>query len=50
MALKKKLTNFISKNNLHGIDRMVPFGRAFDMGHIWDGFDIISSLSRKISE
>ena len=47
---KKKLTNFISKNNLHGIDRMVPFGRAFDMGHIWDGFDIISSLSRKISE
>lgn len=47
---KKQLTNFISKNNLQGIDRIVPFGRAFDMSHIWDGFDIISSLSRKISE
>ena len=47
---KKKLTNFITRNNLIGIDRIVPFGRAFDMSHIWDGFDIISSLSRKISD
>ncbi len=47
---KKELTNLIFKNNLKGIDRIVPFGRAFDMGHIWDGFDIILSLSRKISE
>lgn len=47
---KKKLTNLISKNNLKGIDRIVPFGRAFDMGHVWDGIDIILSLSRKISE
>ncbi len=47
---KEQLTNFILKNNLKGIDRIVPFGRAFDMGHIWDGFDIISSLSRKICE
>ena len=47
---KEQLINLISKNNLRGIDRIVPFGRAFDMGHVWDGFDIISSLSRKISE
>mgnify|MGYP001183116939 CR=1 FL=1 len=47
---KKELTNLILKNNLKGVDRIVPFGRAFDMGHIWDGFDIISSLSRKVSE
>ena len=47
---KEQLINLISKNNLRGIDRIVPFGRAFDMGHIWDGFDIISSLSRKINE
>jgi hypothetical protein len=47
---KEQLINLISKNNLRGIDRIVPFGRAFDMGHIWDGFDIISSLSRKIAE
>ena len=47
---KEELLSLISKNNLKGIDRIVPFGRAFDMNHIWDGFDIISSLSRKISE
>ena len=47
---KEYLTNLISKNNLKGIDRIVPFGRAFDMGQVWDGFDIILSLSRKISE
>ena len=47
---KEELLSLISKNNFKGIDRIVPFGRAFDMSHIWDGFDIISSLSRKISE
>ena len=47
---KEELLSLISKNNFKGIDRIVPFGRAFDMNHIWDGFDIISSLSRKISE
>ena len=47
---KEELISYISKNNFNGIDRIVSFGRAFDMGHIWDGFDIISSLSRKIGE
>ena len=31
-----------------GVDRVVPIGRAFDMGPFWDGFDIIQSLSRRI--
>ena len=47
---KEELLSCISKNNFNGIDRIAPLGRAFDMGHIWDGFDIISSLSRKIGE
>ena len=31
---KNILKNFIIQNNLKGIDRIVPFGRAFDMGLI----------------
>jgi hypothetical protein len=47
---KNILKNFIIQNNLKGIDRIVPFGRAFDMGLIWDGFDIVRSMSRIVAE
>ena len=33
---------------LEGIDRIVPVGRAVEMDIWWDGYDIISSLSRRI--
>lgn len=46
---KKNLENLIIKHNLKGVDRLVPIGRAFDMGEIWDGYDIIKSLSRTIA-
>lgn len=31
-----------------GIDRIVPVGQALDIGLVWDGLDIISTLSRII--
>ena len=46
---RKMIEKTILRNGLNGIDRMVPFGRAFDMGPKWDGYDIIFSLSRIIS-
>lgn len=45
---KDKLVEFILNNNLQGIDRIVPIGSALDIGVIWDGYDIIGSLSRII--
>jgi len=45
---REALKEFIFKNNLLGIDRIVPIGMAFDMDIIWDGYDIVSVLSRKI--
>ncbi len=42
------LRNFVTVNRLPGIDRVVPIGRALDMGFVWDGFDTISSLSRLV--
>ncbi len=39
---------FVIKNRLSGIDRIVPVGSALDIGVIWDGYDIVKSLSRII--
>jgi len=43
------IKKMILKNNIKGIDRIVPLGRAFDLGLEWDGIDVIYSLSRTIS-
>ena len=32
-----------------GIDRIVPIGSALDIGVVWDGYDLIETLSRIIS-
>ena len=46
---KNKILDMLIKNNSIGVDRLVPIGRAIDISPIWDGYDIISSLSRRIS-
>ena len=45
---KSELLGFVVKNRLSGIDRIVPVGKALDMDVIWDGYDIVRSLSRNI--
>lgn len=32
-----------------GIDRVVPIGQALNMGVIWDGYDVIATLSRIVA-
>ena len=44
-ALQQDLIN----NNIQGIDRIVPIGKAMDIGPIWDGHDLIRELSREIT-
>lgn len=43
------LQDWVLKNNLRGIDRIVPFGKAMDINVIWDGYDIIKMLSRIVN-
>jgi hypothetical protein len=43
---REQLERFVVENRLRGVDRIVPVGKALDMGIIWDGYDIISNLSR----
>jgi hypothetical protein len=42
----KELACFVARNRLSGIDRIVPVGKALDISLIWDGFDLIRTLSR----
>ena len=46
----KKIKNFVIESGLSGVDRIVPVGRALDMNLIWDGKDLIFSLSRIIAK
>ena len=43
---KQDLAAFVASNRLRGIDRIVPVGKALDIGLLWDGFDLIRTLSR----
>jgi hypothetical protein len=46
---RKELSDFLKFNRLNGIDRVVPFGKTMDFDLIWDGYDLILSLSRECS-
>lgn len=45
---KKILKEFITKNHIDGIDRVVPIGQALDINLFWDGYDINKTLSRVV--
>ena len=46
---KKEFKPFLLKSNLLGIDRIVPIGQALDIDIVWDGHEVVRSLSRVIS-
>ena len=45
---KDVLGNFVTANQLSGIDRIVPVGEALAIDTIWDGVDVLKTLSRII--
>ena len=45
---KDIIKQFVLKNNLKGIDRIVPIGQSLDISLLWDGYDILNILSRGI--
>ncbi len=46
---KSQISRWIINNGITGIDRVTDIGTALDIGVIWDGFDIVKTLSRIIS-
>ena len=45
---KNFFRDFLFDNSLKGIDRIVPIGKALDIGLIWDGYDLNKFLTRII--
>lgn len=45
----QNLRDDIIAKKLRGVDRIVPIGKAMDIGVIWDGHDIIAELSRAVN-
>ena len=45
---KKTLKSFIENNKPSGIDRIVPIGKTSEFSLNWDGYNLISTLSRSI--
>lgn len=45
---EEEVRNYLVENGITGVDRVVAFGRTLDIDTVWDGYDIISSMSRII--
>lgn len=46
---REQISAFVQECRPHGIDRFVPFGKSMDFTLAWDGFDLITTLSRIIN-
>jgi hypothetical protein len=44
-----ELKEFVMTSRPKGIDRIVPIGKTMDFALIWDGYDLIRSLSRELN-
>lgn len=47
--IETEIASMVIENGLKGIDRIVPVGTALDIDILWDGFDLIRTLSRIIN-
>ena len=45
---KEALVSFVRENRLPGIDRIAPVGKTMDFALVWDGIDLIRTLSRVV--
>jgi len=46
---KEEIVKFVNKDHPHGIDRFVPFGQSMNFTLVWDGIDMITTLSRIVN-
>jgi hypothetical protein len=45
----RELRDFILARAPHGVDRIVPVGKTMNFALVWDGIDLIRTLSRKLA-
>lgn len=44
----EQIRSLVLQNRLRGIDRIVPVGAAMDIDIVWDGYDLVTMLSRYV--
>ncbi len=45
---KEDFDSFLEKSRPVGIDRIVPIGKSMDFSLVWDGYDLIRQMSRRV--
>ena len=45
---EEDIKNFLEVDRPIGIDRIVPMGKSMDFTLIWDGYDLIRQMSRRV--
>jgi hypothetical protein len=43
---REEILKFVNEDHPQGVDRFVPLGKSMDFSLVWDGYDLISTLSR----
>lgn len=46
----EEVISLVVERGWTGIDRVVPVGKALDLGVVWDGYHLIESLSRVVAD
>lgn len=46
---KEEFESFLESSRPIGIDRIVPMGKSMDFALVWDGYDLIRQMSRRIT-
>ena len=46
--MEGKLTDLVMEHRSKGVDRVVPVGRTMDFSLVWDGYDLVREMSRKM--
>lgn len=46
---REQIISFVNEDHPNGIDRFVPIGKSMDFTLVWDGFDLITTLSRIVN-
>ena len=47
--MPEELNDFILKSGILGVDRVVPIGKTTEFDLVWDGYNLINSLTREIT-
>ena len=45
---KQEIFNWVIESGIPGVDRIVPIGKTADFTLIWDGYNLIETMSRKV--